>query len=1141
MTTTSRQNNLILNQDWTRIYQTFKNADFKSYDFENLRRVIITYLRENYPEDFNDYIESSEYLALIDAVAFLGQSLAFRIDLASRENFIELAETKESVLRIARMLSYNAKRNVAAQGLLKFTAVTTTEELVDSNGKNLANQIVSWNDPTNTNWLEQFITILNSSMTDDTEFGRSQGSGVILGIPTDQYRFRTISTNVPIYSFTKNVAARNMSFEIVSTAFKGSENLYEESPIPGNQLGYVYRNDGSGAGSANTGFFLLFKQGSLELADFNIPIPTSNEKISVQAQNINNDDLWLYSLNGSGAQTTEWTKVSNVIGNNIAYNSLVRDIRNIYSVQTQANDSLDIVFSDGVYGNLPQGAFRVYYRVSNGLTYNIYPNELRGINISVPYYNKNRVQHTLTVTLALQSTVSNAASSEGIDTIRTNAPASYYTQNRMITGEDYNLAPLTSSQNIVKVKAVNRTSSGISRNFDILDSSGKYSSINVFADDGYCYKQESETVLQLKYVNTLDIINFIRRSLEPQFTNTEVYNFYLGKFDKLLFTSPDTVWQSSSSSPSTGYFKNIVDNSLLKVGTYSTSTLKYFTPQALIKFIPPSGKAFKKGKLVNIDPTDPDQKDRIWAKVVKVVNDGTNAGKITETASVGPITISETVPTGAIASRIVARFITDLSPALESQIVTQVTNNLDFGLRYDVISQQWKIIENTNLNISDDFSLGKAGDITNINLDSSWMIAFIQRLGTYKIRIRNLSYVFGSLKQNRFYFDINEKKYNDSVGNVIKDAVTILNINTKPDLITQLDNDLKFEIVDTIKYDDGYESTKEIKLAFSDSDDDGIVDNPEEFEQLAGVDQDLNFLYFKSSIDEYGTEKFDLVDNSSDAIISIEKESLVDLTDTVTYPNNQLVYFYDADENVVKKVIRSTDSTGKTTAILETQTDYKAHIGRRDLKFQYLHNASVDRRIDPSVSNIIDLYLITRSYDESFRIYLAGGLSTEPEAPTTESLRVTFGSNLSAIKSISDEIIYHPVRYKILFGSKADEKLQATFKVVKNPNRLINDNDLKVRIISAINTFFDISNWDFGDRFYMSEMITYILNSVAPDCSNLVIVPKQNTQVFGSLFEVQSRPDEILISGATVDDIEIVTAITAAEINASIQSVITTT
>jgi hypothetical protein len=223
------------------------------------------------------------------------------------------------------------------------------------------------------------------------------------------------------------------------------------------------------------------------------------------------------------------------------------------------------------------------------------------------------------------------------------------------------------------------------------------------------------------------------------------------------------------------------------------------------------------------------------------------------------------------------------------------------------------------------------------------------------------------------------------------------------------------------------------------------------------------------------------------------------------------------------------------------ESTYKAAIGRRNLKFQYIHNASVDRRIDPSSSNIIDLYLLTRSYDEAYRIYLAGGVADEPEAPSGDSLRVSFGGNLSAIKSISDEIIYHPVRYKVLFGQQADEKLQASFKVVKNPTQTVNDNDLKVRIVNAINEFFDINNWDFGDRFYMSELTTYILNSTAPSLSNIVIIPKQSTQVFGSLFEIQSRPDEILISGATVDDIEIVTAITASEVRANIGSVITAT
>jgi len=1128
MTTTSRQNNLILNQDWTRIYQTFKNADFRSYDFENLRRVIITYLRENYPEDFNDYIESSEYMALIDAVAFLGQSLAFRVDLASRENFIELAETKESVLRIARMLSYNAKRTVAANGLLKFTTITTTDTIIDSNGKNLAQQLITWNDPTNANWLEQFLAVLNSAMADNTEFGRSQGSATIQGIPTEQYRFRTISTDVPLFSFTKTVASRGMSFEIVSTAFKNSETIYEEPPVPGNQMGFIYRNDGSGPGSANTGFFVQFKQGTLELADFTVDVPTTNEKIAVDAGNINNDDVWLFSLNSQGAQLEEWTKVSSLVGNNIAYNSVTQDIRNIYAVDTKEDDNIDLVFADGIYGNLPQGSFRVFYRTSNGLSYTIYPNELRGINISVLYRNKNNVEHTLTIGLALQSTVANSAASEDIDNIRANAPAVYYTQNRMITAEDYNLAPLLGSQNIVKIKAVNRTSSGISRNFDIIDATGKYSSINVFGDDGYLYKQEDESVLSFKFASRIDIINFIRRSIEPVFTEADVYNFYFTKFDKILFTDVNTVWQSVTTATSTGYFKNVVDNAQLRVGSYSTSNLKYVLANAAIKFIPPTGFKFKKGKLVATNPNDADQTDYIWTKIVKVTGDGTYV------KGLGPIILSDLVPTGAVAQRIVPRFVSDLPVALETEIVNQVFDNQTFGLRYEVTESRWKLITASNLNLTNDFTLGKAGDTTNTNIDSSWVIALVKQPDSYIVRIRKQSYIFGSIQQNRFYFDSNEKQYNDQVGAVVKDQVSVLGINTSKDFITELKQDVPFEISDTIKFDDGYESTNEIKLSFRDADDDGVVDNPESFENIVGLDQDLNFLFFLSSNDVYGTAIKTLLDNSNDLILVRQKEAEIAFNDTATYPDQQLIYFYDSAENIVKRVNRTTNT-------LDIANEYTAVVGRRNLKFQYTHNASVDRRIDPSTSNIIDIYLLIRSYDESYRIYLAGGTDIEPVAPTSDALRTTFGTALLSIKSISDDIIYHPVKYKVLFGSKADPKLQSVFKIVKNQNRSINDNDLKVRVITAINDFFDINNWDFGDRFYMGELTTYILNTVAPDLANIVILPKQSNQSFGSLFEIQSRSDEILISAATVDDIEIVSAITASEIGASTNSIVSTT
>ena len=80
MATTERQNRLLVAEDWRKIYQAFQQADFKSYDFETLRRTMVAYLRENYPDDFNDFVESSEYVALIDLIAYIAQALSFRVD-----------------------------------------------------------------------------------------------------------------------------------------------------------------------------------------------------------------------------------------------------------------------------------------------------------------------------------------------------------------------------------------------------------------------------------------------------------------------------------------------------------------------------------------------------------------------------------------------------------------------------------------------------------------------------------------------------------------------------------------------------------------------------------------------------------------------------------------------------------------------------------------------------------------------------------------------------------------------------------------------------------------------------------------------------------------------------------------------------
>jgi hypothetical protein len=59
------------------------------------------------------------------------------------------------------------------------------------------------------------------------------------------------------------------------------------------------------------------------------------------------------------------------------------------------------------------------------------------------------------------------------------------------------------------------------------------------------------------------------------------------------------------------------------------------------------------------------------------------------------------------------------------------------------------------------------------------------------------------------------------------------------------------------------------------------------------------------------------------------------------------------------------------------------------------------------------------------------------------------------------------------------------------------------------------------------------MNQLAPDIVTFVIVPETINQSFGSLFEIKSESDEIFISGATVDDVEIIDAVTASRLKAS--------
>lgn len=1149
MAITTRQTSLLVQQDWTKIYQTFREADFQSFDFETLRKSMIEYLRTYYPEDFNDFTESSEYIALIDLIAFMGQSLAFRADLNARENFLDTAERRDSILKLARLVSYIPKRGTPASGYLKFDSVSTTEAVFDGTGTNLSNLLLNWNDTVNENWLEQFTTVLNAALVSTQSIGKPGATKLLSGVKTDEYTLDILTGVTPTYPYSSAVAGITYPFEVVSATSADENYVYENTPAAGGAFNILYRNDNQGNGSNNTGYFFYFKQGELRSLDFSITESLPNRVVNINFDNINNTDVWLYSLNSSGTINQLWTKVPAVNGINVIYNNT--EERNLFSVTTRANDQIDLVFGDGSFTNIPVGNFRIYYRISNNLTYKITPEEMNAITIAVPYRGRTGRSETLTIRASLQYTVTNANARESLDDIRTKAPQQYYTQNRMVTGEDYNVLPYTSFNNILKLKAVNRTSSGISRYLDVVDTTGKYSSTNIFAQDGIIYKEDYTASETFQFTSSPEVNAIVRNLVKPLISSVPTRHLYYDTATRAFPLGPTVAATTTQSGyaykivsagttafTSIGATNNAVGTQFIatgvgtgsgtvaavaswtqtsstngrSIGTFATPSINFLTQGALIKFVPPTGKYFDaQNQLQTGTPTTEYQKIELWASVISYATPGS-----------GSATLSAVVPTGAIIESIIPVFASAWTETLITSIIDNILSYKTFGIRYDIPTQSWKLIESQNLGLGS-FSLTNAGSTVGTGLDNSWFIKLSFANQEYSVTSRGLNYFYMSERETRFYYDPDVRVYDSKTATTKLDAIKILRTNTKPDSTDGLFYGQTYRVWSNAIESDGVEDNRKIKITFPDDNLDEVPDNPDLFTELVAptVNLSTKFVYFIKNTDQYNFLRYDLVEQSSIvAEYSTQASALAYIT---LYSIGTVFYATDEDKFYI------VDSTG--TTLTET-TDYIARYGRQNLMFQYTHNAPNNRRIDPSPNNLIDFYILTRSYSDQYTAYITdtSGKVPEPVAPTIDELRTEFGS-IENLKTISDSIVYNTAKFKPLFGNKADTALRATFKVIKNPNVNISDNDVKSQVIAAINTYFNVNNWEFGETFYFSELSAYLHTALTPNVSSIIIVPTNSSSIFGTLYQINAEPNEILISAATVDNVQIISAITAGQLN----------
>jgi hypothetical protein len=1131
MATSSRQSALFGVNDWKAIYQTFREADFRSFDYETLRKSFIDYLRVYYPETFNDYIESSEFIALMDVMAFMGQGLAFRSDLNARENFIDTAERRDSVIKLANLVSYTAKRNLAGQGYIKVVNIQTSENITDLNGYNLSNQTVLWNDPANINWLEQFNTIINATLINTQRIGRPGNSAQISGIKTDEYAINIPEGNLPIVPFTAVIDNQTMNFELVSSTSLNEDYVYEIPPAPSGRMNMAYRNDKLGYGSPNTGYFFYFKQGNLQNFDFNLAQQISNQVVDIgDIQGVNNTDTWLYQLSTDNNPTvtrTLWKQVENVYAD--AYLQTEGSVRKIFSVASRFNDQVSYVFGDGVFSQIPVGTFRAYIRAGNALTYTINPTEMQNLSVSISYISRVGRTETLTLGLELQTPVSNAQARETLANIKQRAPTRYYTQNRMVNGEDYNNFPYTLYSSIIKSKAINRSSVGVSKNLDLLDPTGKYSSTNSFANDGGIYQNNTNGSTLLTITTTGDIITFLTDRLAVLLADNRARQYYIQNYTRypVNTSSGDGVvyWQEQTvdANSLTGYFYNIngSDNTPIAVGTYSTHNMKYATKGAMMKFVPPYGYYFSETNRLIPGIPGPSDKTYLWTTVLNVIGDGYNNGQGGFSNGTGPVTLNGYVPQGAIVSTILPAF----DNSLPSLVIYEAQVRME-------LNQSFSLIFDNSLTIAQDrWSIGAYNA-------SNYFVNFLSTGNNrYTITYRSLRYYFGSVADTRFTFETGKLVYDPFSGKILQDYVKVLATNTQPNSNYPLATPVTASIIGQTVESDGYVNDFEVEIASIDVNDRTLVSNPDFFSEVTGyVNGGANigiYTFFELIQDAINLSRYQLI-SSSGVVYQYPTKTQIEIV-KYEYPVGQLFYAY-ADTNLDGSVgnfyITVQDQAVNTPFyVLIKQSQYTMQPGRQGLQFQYRHNSNNTTRIDPATTNIIDLYVVTQAYYTAYQNWLQDITNTipEPDRPTINELTQSYGA-VNDYKMLSDSVILNSVVFLPLFGPKAPLQLRATVKVIKTTNTNASDSEIRSAVLSAMNTYFSINNWNFGDTFYFSELSAYLHAQVGSLISSAVLVPNDPTMNFGDLYEIKSAPYEIFANGATANDVLVIPALTPTQL-----------
>ena len=93
------------------------SLNYTNQDFWSMKSRLVSYIKEKFGTEFNDFVESSLGIMLIENWAFIADTLSFKTDQIANEVFIDTVTELENAIRLANLVGFVPKPPIAGKSL----------------------------------------------------------------------------------------------------------------------------------------------------------------------------------------------------------------------------------------------------------------------------------------------------------------------------------------------------------------------------------------------------------------------------------------------------------------------------------------------------------------------------------------------------------------------------------------------------------------------------------------------------------------------------------------------------------------------------------------------------------------------------------------------------------------------------------------------------------------------------------------------------------------------------------------------------------------------------------------------------------------------------------------------------------------